>query len=159
MATQGKPVPATWLQKAANRVVNFLVDKLGLNLKGAMVLEVRGRTSGQPHRVPVNPVTVDGTMYLFAPRGETAWVKNIRVSREAILHRGRKATQFGAEEVLDDAKLPILRAYLDRWHWQVSSQVGVPKDATDDQLRQIAPNHPVFRLLQAQAFVKPAESA
>ena len=67
---------------------------------------------------------------------------------------------FGAEEVADDGRsCRVIRAYLDRWHWQVSSQVGVPKDATDDQLRQIAPNHPVFRLLQAQAFVNPAESA
>lgn len=137
------------MQKASNAIVNFLVGRLGIPLGGAEVLEVRGRTTGNPHQVPVNPVTVDETIYLFAPRGETAWVKNIRVSREATLHRGWKSTRYRAEEVPDDAKLPITRAYLDRWHWQVSNHVGVPKDATDDQLREIAPNHPVFRLLPA----------
>src|SRR6188472_3738723 len=68
------------LIKGSNAVVDFLVDRVGLNLAGAEVLEVRGRTSGTPYRIPVNPVEVDGIRYLFSPRGETGWVKNIRVS-------------------------------------------------------------------------------
>src|SRR3546814_56958 len=77
------------MQKASNAVIGALVGKLGLGLGGAAVLEVRGRKSGDIHAVPVNPVEVGGQRYLFSPRGETAWVKNIRVSREGTLRRGR----------------------------------------------------------------------
>lgn len=135
------------MQKASNAIVGFLVGKLRLNLLGAEVLEVRGRKSGEPHRVPVNPVTVDGVRYLFAPRGETAWVKNIRVSAEGVLHKGRRATRIRVEEIADNGKPPIIRAYLARWGWQVGNLVAAPKDATDAQLQEIAPNHPVFRIV------------
>lgn len=141
-----KPERAGRLLKASNAVVGFLVGKLGLNLLGAAVLEVRGRRSGEPHRVPVNPVTVDGVRYLFAPRGETAWVKNIRVSGEGILHQGRRSTPIRVAEIADDQKPPIIRAYLDRWGWQVGNLVAAPKGATKAQLREIAPQHPVFRI-------------
>ena len=138
-----------WMLKASNAIVGFLVDKVGLNLQGAEVLEVRGRKTGEPHRVPVNPVTVDGVRYLFAPRGETAWVKNIRVSGEGTLHKGRRSTRIRVEEIADADKPPIIRAYLDRWYWEVGKLVGVPKDATDAELREIAPNHPVFRIVSS----------
>jgi hypothetical protein len=134
------------MPKAANAIVNVLVGKLGLNLQGAEVLEVRGRKSGEPHRVPVNPVTVDGVRYLFAPRGLTDWVKNIRVSGEGTLHKGRHSTPIRVTEVVDGDKVPVIRAYLARWGWQVGNLVAAPKDATDDQLREIALNHPVFRV-------------
>jgi deazaflavin-dependent oxidoreductase (nitroreductase family) len=136
----------TGMMKASNAIVGFLVDTLGLNLKGAEVLEVRGRKTGEPHRVPVNPVMVDGVRYLFAPRGETTWVKNIRVSGEGTLHKGRRSTRIRVEEVANDEKPSIIRAYLDRWGWQVGNLVAAPKNATDEQLREIAPNHPVFRI-------------
>jgi len=135
------------MQKASNAVVGALVGKLGLNLGGAEMLDVVGRKSGNVHAVPVNPVEVDGQRYLFSPRGETAWVKNIRVSREGALRRGRSVERFAVEELPDTEKAPIIRAYLDRWYWQVGKLVNVPKDADLATLQGIAPNHPVFRIL------------
>jgi deazaflavin-dependent oxidoreductase (nitroreductase family) len=135
------------VQKASNAVVGFLIGKLGFNIQGAMLLEVKGRKSGRVYAVPVNPVTVDGQRYLFSPRGETAWVKNIRVSGEGTLRRGRNVERFRVSEVADAAKPPIIRAYLARWSWQVGKLVAAPKDADDAEYLKIAPDHPVFRIV------------
>lgn len=139
---------APWWLRAQNVAIGWLVGRVGLNLQGAEQLEVRGRKTGQPHRVPVNPVTVDGVRYLLSPRGETAWVKNIRASGEASLHKAGFATTFSVRELADEEKLPVLREYLSRWAWQVKSIMGVGKDADDDALRAIAGNHPVFQIVE-----------
>jgi deazaflavin-dependent oxidoreductase (nitroreductase family) len=122
---------------------------LGISLAGSRILEVRGRTSGQPRRTPVNPLTLDGTPYLVAPRGNTQWVRNLRARGEGRLLVGRRAEEFTATELTDDEKPPILREYLRRWKWEVGAFfAGVSADSTDDELRRIAPDHPVFRIGQ-----------
>jgi deazaflavin-dependent oxidoreductase (nitroreductase family) len=112
------------------------------------VLEVRGRKSGEPRRTPVNLLALDGTRYLVAPRGHTQWVRNLRARGEGRLLLGRRAEDFSANELAnDDAKLPILRAYLKKWKWEVGTFFGgVGPDSSDDELRRIAPDHPIFRL-------------
>jgi deazaflavin-dependent oxidoreductase (nitroreductase family) len=120
---------------------------LGLSVAGSRVLEVRGRTTGQPRRTPVNPLTIDGTRYLVAPRGQTQWVRNLRARGEGrLLGRGR-AEAFTAAELGDDEKPPILREYLRRWKWEVGMFFeGIGPDSSDEELRHIAPDHPVFRI-------------
>jgi deazaflavin-dependent oxidoreductase (nitroreductase family) len=111
------------------------------------VLEVRGRKTGEPRRTPVNLLTLDGARYLVAPRGHTQWVRNLRAGGEGRLLLGRRAEDFGASEVADDDKPAILRAYLKRWKWEVGAFFGgVGPDAADDELRRIAPDHPIFRI-------------
>jgi hypothetical protein len=47
----------------------------------------------------------------------------------------------------DDKKPPILRAYLERWKWEVGAFFdGVGPEAAEDELRRIAPDHPIFRI-------------
>ena len=59
---------------------------------------------------------------------------------------GRRA--FTAEELPDEDKPAILRPYLERWKWEVGAFFdGVGPDSSDDELRRIAPDHPVFRIL------------
>jgi deazaflavin-dependent oxidoreductase (nitroreductase family) len=132
------------------RVFNPLVAGLtrsGVSLVGSRVLEVRGRKSGEWRRTPVNPLDYDGERYLVAPRGETHWVRNLRVSGEGRLRKGRGTEEFLATEIPDDAKLPILRAYLKKWAWEVGAFFqGVGADAPDDELRRIAPLHPIFQI-------------
>ncbi len=114
---------------------------------GARVLEVRGRTSGEPRRTPVNPLTYEGERYLVAPRGDTQWARNLRVSGTGRLLVGSRSEQFTATELGDDEKAPILRAYLKRWKFEVGVFFdGVGPDSSDDELRAAAPKHPVFRL-------------
>jgi hypothetical protein len=51
----------------------------------------------------------------------------------------------------DDAKPPLLRAYLKRWKAEVGVFFGgVGPDSSDEELRRIAPDHPVFKLGEAQ---------
>jgi deazaflavin-dependent oxidoreductase (nitroreductase family) len=137
-----------WLTK---HVFNRLVAALtrgGVSVAGSRVLEVRGRKSGEPRRTPVNPLTFDGATYLVSPRGHSQWVRNLRARNEGRLLKGRKARPFTATEVEDDGqKIPVLRAYLEKWKWEVGAFFGgVGPESSDDDLRRIAPDHPIFRI-------------
>lgn len=135
---------------APNAAVGWLIGRLGRSPGGAQLLEVRGRKSGQVRSTPVNPLELDGRMYLLSPRGETQWVRNFRAAGEATLRVGdRRDPIVLARELPDDERAPVLRAYLARWAWQVKGLIDAPKDATDAQLAAIAPNHPVFEIRNA----------
>jgi deazaflavin-dependent oxidoreductase (nitroreductase family) len=136
-----------WLTAHVFNPAVATLTRLGLSLAGSRVLEVRGRKTGEPRRTPLNPLTLDGTRYLVAPRGDTHWVRNLRVQGEGRLLHGRRAEDFTAVEVPDDDKPPILRAYLERWKWEVGAFFGgVGPESTDDELRAIAADHPIFRI-------------
>jgi deazaflavin-dependent oxidoreductase (nitroreductase family) len=121
--------------------------RLGLSVWGSRVLEVRGRTSGEPRRTPVNLLTYDGARYLVAPRGETQWVRNLRVAGDGVLIVGRRRQTFTAQELPHGEKPEVLRAYLKRWKAEVGVFFdGVSATSTDDELARIAPKHPVFRI-------------
>ena len=141
-----------WFTKHVfNRLVAGLT-RLGVSVAGSRVLEVRGRKSGEPRRTPVNLMTFEGRRYLVAPRGHTQWVRNLRVSDGGRLLVGRRAEDFRAVELADDEKPALLRAYLERWKWEVGQFFGgVGADAPEDELRRIAPDHPVFRLEEPTA--------
>ena len=140
--------PGFFTTKVFNPAVSFLARRLGVSMKGARVLSVRGRKTGEWHSTPVNPLTVAGQRYLVAARGETQWVRNIRVSREARLTLGRRTETVRVEELADGDKPPILRAYLEEWAWEVNQFFGgVGADASEDALVRIAPTHPVFRIV------------
>ena len=130
------------------RVINPLIialTKLGLSVRGAHVLAVRGRQTGKVQEVPVNPVEVEGTRYLVAPRGETQWVRNLRVAGVAELRVGRQREQIRVTELADEAKPTVLRAYLRRW--ETGRFFGVDANASEEELRRQAPDHPVFRII------------
>ncbi len=136
--------PGWFTQHVFNPVV-ALLTRTGISLAGSRVLEVRGRKSGEPRQVPVNLLAYEGRRYLVAPRGQTQWVRNLRAAGEGRLLLGRRAEAFTCTEVADDERPPILRAYLKRWKWEVGQFfAGVGPDAPDDELRRIAPDHPIF---------------
>ncbi len=138
--------PGWFTNHVANPMVAWLT-RSGLSLRGSRVLQVRGRSSGAIRETPVNPLTLDGVRYLVAPRGETQWVRNIRVSEEGALRLGRHTEQFSVVEIPDTEKAPILRGYLRKWKSETGVFFGgVDADASDDELRGIAPDHPVFRI-------------
>jgi deazaflavin-dependent oxidoreductase (nitroreductase family) len=126
------------------------LTRLGVGVYGSRVLEVPGRSSGLPRRTPVNLLKFEGGDYLVAPRGHTQWVRNLRVSGSGRLLIGRRARSFTATEVPDGDKVPLLRAYLKKWKWEVGQFFGgVGPDASDQELLAIAPDHPVFRVVQS----------
>jgi deazaflavin-dependent oxidoreductase (nitroreductase family) len=122
------------------------LNRVGLGLQGSQTLAVRGRKSGEMRTTPVNPFELDGKTYLLAPRGTTQWVRNLRVAREGELRSGRKVRRFRAEELPDSEKLPLLRLYVEKWAWESKDLLGVDTDASDDEVRRIAPDHPAFVL-------------
>jgi deazaflavin-dependent oxidoreductase (nitroreductase family) len=131
-------------------VFNRLVARLtraGISVMGSRVLEVPGRKTGEPRRTPVNLLVLDGTRYLVAPRGHTQWVRNLRASTGGRLWLGRRSEPFTATELPDEEKPPLLRAYLKRWKFEVGVFFeGVGPASSDEELRRIAPDHPVFKL-------------
>lgn len=138
--------PDRFTRRIMNPIVAVLT-RLGLSLFGSRVLEVRGRNTGEWRAVPVNLLDVDGTRYLVAPRGNTQWVRNMRVAGGGRLRRGRRTEVFDAVELADADKTPVLRAYLDRWGWEVGMFFeNLTAKSTDAELAAAAPGFPVFRI-------------
>jgi deazaflavin-dependent oxidoreductase (nitroreductase family) len=143
--------PGWFTRNVFNRVV-ALLTRAGISVLGSRVLRVRGRSSGEWRTTPVNLLTLDSQRYLVAPRGETQWVKNMRVSGGGELVVGRRVESFTATEIADDDKVEILRAYLKRWKVEVGVFFGgVDAKSSVEDLRRIAPDHPVFRIEAGEA--------
>jgi deazaflavin-dependent oxidoreductase (nitroreductase family) len=136
-----------WFTRNVFNPALALLTRAGLSVWGSRELRVRGRTSGEWRSTPVNLLSLDGERYLVAPRGETQWVRNLRVAGGGELRLGRRTEVFQAVEVGDADKVAVLRAYLARWKAEVGVFFdGVDANSSDEEIRRIAPNHPVFRL-------------
>ncbi|MEU6696770.1 nitroreductase/quinone reductase family protein [Pseudonocardia sp. NPDC046786] len=141
--------------QAPGRLTRYLLNplvagltRLGLPLAGSAVLGVRGRSSGEIRTVPVNPLPLDGRRYLVAARGETQWVRNLRVAGQAELTVGRRTEQVGATELTEPVdSVPVLREYLRRWAWEVGAFFdGVDASSSDEELAAATRRHPIFVL-------------
>jgi deazaflavin-dependent oxidoreductase (nitroreductase family) len=138
--------PSWFTKRIFNGTVASLT-RVGVSVMGSRILTVRGRTTGADRSIPVNLLTCGGQRYLVAPRGTTQWVRNLRAAGEGRLRVGRRVEAFRADEVPDDEKPEILRAYLRRWRFEVGAFFqGVGPKSSDEELRRIAPDHPVFRV-------------
>jgi deazaflavin-dependent oxidoreductase (nitroreductase family) len=139
--------PGWFTRNVFNKTVAALT-RAGVSVLGSRVLEVRGRKSGLARRTPVNLLTLDGRQYLVAPRGEAEWVRNVRAdSGKLDLLLGSRRQHYRGQELSDDDKVVVLRAYLRRWKAEVGIFFdGVGPDSSDEQVRDIAPRHPVFLL-------------
>ena len=139
--------PGWFTRRVFNPFVAWLT-RAGFSVWGSRELRVRGRTSGEWRTTPVNLLSHDGARYLVAPRGETQWVRNLRVVGTGELRLGRGAESFRGRELTDEEKVPVLREYLRRWKAEVGIFFdGTGPDSSDDQLRAIAPKHPAFEVL------------
>jgi deazaflavin-dependent oxidoreductase (nitroreductase family) len=137
--------PGRFQRRVLDPLVGWL-SRRGLSIAGSRVLEVQGRKSGEWRRTPVNPLSFGGARYLVAPRGNTQWVRNLRASGHGRLV-GRGIEEFSATELGDEEKPPLLRSYLEKWKWEVGAFFdGVGADSSEEELRRIAPEHPVFRI-------------
>ena len=134
-----------WFTKYVFNPVVALASWVGISMAGSRRLTVAGRETGEPRTTPVNPLKLDGQTYLVAPRGNTQWVRNLRVVGDGELHHGRRGRRFRGEELPDAEKLPVLKAYLDKWAWEVGAFFEVDKNPSDEEIQRIAPDHPVFR--------------
>ena len=143
--------PDWFTKNVFNRAVE-LMTRAGISVWGSRILRVPGRKSGQWHSHPVNLLTYEGKQYLVAPRGLTQWVRNLRVAGGGELVLGDRVQPFRAVELSGEEKIPILRAYLKRWKVEVGVFFqGVSDDSPEEELKRIAPDHPVFRIEPVQS--------
>jgi deazaflavin-dependent oxidoreductase (nitroreductase family) len=143
--------PGQIQQRFLNPAVAWMT-RHGMSLWGSRILQVAGRSSGEPRRTPVNLLTVEGQRYLVSARGHGQWVRNLRVAGKGELLLGRRVERFAAQELSDQDKPAVLRAYLERWKWEVGAFFdGVGPTASDAKLLEIAGRHPVFRIVEADA--------
>lgn len=139
-----------WFTKHVLNKVVVGATWMGVSVWGSRVLEVKGRKSGVARRTPVNLLILGDMTYLVAPRGEAQWVRNVRAAGGQLdLLLGRRRTHYVATELPDEAKVPVLRAYLERWKAEVGVFFGgVGPRSTDDAIAAIAPKHPVFAIAE-----------
>ncbi len=118
----------------AARIFNKIAMATGLS--GAQTLTVTGRRTGRPQRIPVIVAEVQGVKYLVSTRGETDWVKNVRVDP----HVKVGDTGYLAAEVLVEGRAPILAGYR-----------ALAGKAVENYWRQLPEDadHPVFALRPA----------
>src|SRR5664279_4646745 len=136
--------PGWFTRNVFNRTVAGLT-RLGISVWGSRVLEVPGRKTGELRHVPVNLLTFEDRQYLVSPRGEGQWVRNVRANDGHLdLLVGKRRTRWTASELEGDDKIEVMRAYLKRWKAEVGVFFdGVGPDSSVDELRRIAPKHPV----------------
>ncbi len=117
-------------------VFNPLAMRFGPKAKasGVRVLEVPGRTTGEPQRVPVFPIDRGGAAYLVSARGETEWVRNLRAAGGRFTLGG---VVLAATEVPVDERPPVLEQYKKQAGRAVARFFVTLPDPAD---------HPVFRL-------------
>lgn len=147
--------PSRYLEpgRFTRKVFNPLVRRLtlmGISVWGSSELRIKGRKSGAWRSNVVNPLPLKGVEYLVAPRGTTQWVRNLRAAGGGELRVGRRVDTFTYTELADDEKIPVLRAYLKKWKFEVGKFFeGISADSSDDDLRAIASGFPVFRLVRS----------
>jgi deazaflavin-dependent oxidoreductase (nitroreductase family) len=109
-------------------------------------LEVVGRKSGKPVRLPVVIADLDGERYLVSMLGEnTNWVRNVRsAGHMAVLVQGRR-TDISLDEVPNEKRAPIIKRYCEV---ATSGRVHIPVDphAPVAEFEAIAARYPVLRI-------------
>jgi hypothetical protein len=113
-------------------------------------LTVIKRASKQPQIIPVTPVEVDDVKYLVSTRGESQWVKNVRVDPNVTLTTKSGTTEYVANETPVENRRPILDAYTLKAGKVVEGYFSKLPDPAD---------HPVFTLTTATSQEGEADGA
>jgi len=117
---------------------------------GTVTIETRGRRSGKARAQVVTWVEQDGNRYLVSMLGERSdWVRNARAAGGAATIRHRRRQPVVLEEVPVEQRPPILKAYLKRTAMSTRHHLGLDPEAPLEEFARIAPNHPVFRIVEA----------
>ena len=105
---QSRYLAPTGMDRVFNSTVAMLT-RAGISVMGSRVLAVRGRKSGEWRTTPVNLLTVDGTRYLVAPRGQAQWVRNLRAAGHATITFRRREEEVRAFELSPDQRVAFFR--------------------------------------------------
>ena len=135
-ATQHQP----WTERQLTTpLLRLLAGRLGLDVDGIWVLEVRGRHSGSWHTTPLKVLCHAGQRYLVSLHGNSDWVRNLRVHPHARLRLGRHRQHVTAVQLPEERRAPVLDAYLAATRLRTTRQL-LADTGTHAQ------DHPVFQL-------------
>ncbi|WP_273651696.1 nitroreductase/quinone reductase family protein [Cellulomonas fimi] len=140
----GRPGP---LARAMNAVAAWQYAHGVLTVGGrGVTLEVRGRASGRPVRVPLVLVRQQGERYLVSMLGTDAqWVRNVRADEgRAVLHAPRPEP-VRLVEVPVEERAPVLRRYL-AIAPGARPHVAVDRHAPLARFAEVAADYPVLRV-------------
>ena len=132
------------------RVLNrgdALAFAAGLLPKRGVTLEVPGRLTGWPVRVPLVVARHEEERYLVAMLGErTQWVRNVRAADGHVVLRHGRREAVRLEEVPPEERAPVLRRYL---AVAPGARAHLPGDrrAPLEEFARIAADVPVFRIV------------
>lgn len=121
--------------KFVSGVFNKVAMRFGIG--GSETLVVRGRRSGAEQSIPVIPVDHEGVRYIVSTRGESEWVRNLRVVGECEIRSKNGVRRYRATEVPVEQSAAIIAAYRTKAGRTVT---GYWKKLPDDA------DHPTFRL-------------
>ena len=131
------------------RIFNMSLGKLlaiGIGPRHMRLLQVRGRRSGRIIQTPVDVLNLDAQLFLVAPRGETQWVRNARVSKQVGLKRGNSRADYELTELEGDDHARVLKAYLTAFVGEVQGYFPLQPDAPLDDFLALRTQYPAFRL-------------
>jgi deazaflavin-dependent oxidoreductase (nitroreductase family) len=136
------------------RVVSTLITtllRLGVPVGPAVLLSVRGRTSGRIYTIPVELVQTGGTRYLVAAFGDVSWVRNLRAAGQAYLTRRRRTEAIAVVELGAKEAAPILKQFLKESQRVsfIKPYFHVTPHSSLADFEQEALYHPVFRIVSA----------
>lgn len=121
------------------------VHSAGLGPRRWVTLEVPGRRSGRPTRVPLGMADWQGRWYLVSMLGDCNWVRNVRAAGgRAVLRHGRART-CRLIEVPAAERAPILKRYLAKVPG-ARPHVPVDRHAPLAAFEAVADRYPVFRV-------------
>jgi hypothetical protein len=135
----------------ANRIT-MLWSRYGGPPSYMVELETRSLRSGRLNRVPIVIGAYEGADYAVSMLGDrSVWVRNLRAGGgNATLRRGRRRP-VRLTEVLDpNERAPIIKAYLQRAPG-ARPHIVIALDAPVEEFALIAPEYPVFRIVDASA--------
>jgi deazaflavin-dependent oxidoreductase (nitroreductase family) len=145
---------ARWYQRL-NRL-GVMLTWLGLAPRDAVTLEVRGRTSGEPRRLPILRTPYRGDDYLISLAGESQWVRNVRAASGQAIIRRRGTHRVHLKEVPPGNRAGIIAEYLRRGEQRGGAEsaakqarfyFGLDPHPSPDELEAIVGYYPVFRIV------------
>jgi deazaflavin-dependent oxidoreductase (nitroreductase family) len=128
---------------------------LGLAPRDAITLEVRGRASGKPRRLPILRTPYKGDDYLVSLAGESQWVRNVRAASGQAIIRRRGTHRVHLEEVAPGDRAGVIAQYLRRAEERGSAEsaakqarfyFGLDPDPSFDEIKAVVDYYPVFRI-------------
>ena len=111
------------------------------------VVEIRGRKSGEPIRLPIAVVQMEGERYLVSPTRQRSWAKNLLAARSLTVMAGGLTEQYSAEIASPAKAVLVLRFYVGQLTF-AAPQFPFALSDSDDQIAAQLDKMAVFHLVR-----------